>query len=137
MPEENVINQTPERFLNRRVHMANERTFLAWIRTSIGIMAFGFVLEKFSLFIKQMTFIMGQSTSDKITIPNHGYSAIFGISLIILGTLMAALSYGRYKKVQRQIDTDTWKTSSMLDAILTLFVVIIGALLTIYLILNH
>ncbi|MDO8281130.1 MAG: DUF202 domain-containing protein [Thermodesulfovibrionia bacterium] len=29
--------------LNRRVHMANERTFLAWIRTSISIMAFGFV----------------------------------------------------------------------------------------------
>lgn len=34
-------------------HMANERTFLAWIRTSIGIMAFGFVVEKFVLFIKQ------------------------------------------------------------------------------------
>jgi uncharacterized membrane protein YidH (DUF202 family) len=35
------------RVKNRRVHMANERTFLAWIRTSIGIMAFGFVIEKF------------------------------------------------------------------------------------------
>lgn len=34
------------RVRNRRVHMANERTFLAWIRTSIGIMAFGFVVEK-------------------------------------------------------------------------------------------
>jgi hypothetical protein len=30
---------------HRRVHMANERTFLSWIRTSIGIMAFGFVVE--------------------------------------------------------------------------------------------
>ena len=40
--------------LNRRVHIANERTFLAWIRTSIGVMAFGFVVEKFALFIKQM-----------------------------------------------------------------------------------
>ena len=35
------------RVKNRRVHMANERTFLAWIRTCIGIMAFGFVIEKF------------------------------------------------------------------------------------------
>jgi uncharacterized membrane protein YidH (DUF202 family) len=33
------------RVKNRRVHMANERTFLSWIRTSIGIMAFGFVVE--------------------------------------------------------------------------------------------
>jgi uncharacterized membrane protein YidH (DUF202 family) len=32
--------------------VANERTFLAWIRTAIGIMAFGFVVEKFSLFLK-------------------------------------------------------------------------------------
>ncbi len=36
------------RVKNRRVHMSNERTFLAWIRTSIGIMAFGFVLENFN-----------------------------------------------------------------------------------------
>lgn len=46
-------NQTG-RVQNRRVHMANERTFLAWIRTSIGIMAFGFVMEKFALFVKQI-----------------------------------------------------------------------------------
>jgi len=32
---------------NRRLHMANERTFLAWIRICIEIMAFEFVIEKF------------------------------------------------------------------------------------------
>ncbi|MEK7197689.1 MAG: DUF202 domain-containing protein, partial [Nitrospirota bacterium] len=44
---------------NRRVHMANERTFLAWIRTSIGIMAFGFVVERFSIFVKQVSYFLG------------------------------------------------------------------------------
>jgi putative membrane protein len=39
-------------------HLANERTFLAWVRTSIGIMAFGFVVVKFSLFTKQILFIL-------------------------------------------------------------------------------
>ena len=39
--------------------MANERTFLAWIRTSIGIMAFGFVVEKFALFLKQVSYLLG------------------------------------------------------------------------------
>jgi uncharacterized membrane protein YidH (DUF202 family) len=34
-----IEDKKSERVLNRRVHMANERTFLAWIRTSIGIMA--------------------------------------------------------------------------------------------------
>lgn len=42
---------------NAREHLANERTLLAWIRTSIGIMAFGFVVVKFSLFIKQISLL--------------------------------------------------------------------------------
>ena len=33
-------------------HAANERTFLAWVRTSIAIMAFGFLVEKFDLFLE-------------------------------------------------------------------------------------
>ncbi|MDA8423568.1 MAG: DUF202 domain-containing protein, partial [Nitrospiraceae bacterium] len=48
---------------NRRVHMANERTFLAWIRTSVAIMAFGFVVEKFSLFVKQMAYYLGKGVT--------------------------------------------------------------------------
>ena len=46
-------------------HLANERTFLAWMRTSIGIMAFGFVVVKFSLFIKQISLILGKKMSFK------------------------------------------------------------------------
>jgi len=130
-------DKQPERFLNRRVHMANERTFLAWIRTSIGIMAFGFVVEKFALFTRQMAVILGKSTMGNAQFPSHGYSAILGIFLVGLGTVMAALSFVRYKKVQKQIDTDTWKTSSTLDALLTLAVFTIGILLVIYLIYNH
>ena len=33
-------------------HAANERTFLAWVRTAIAVMAFGFVIERFDLFLK-------------------------------------------------------------------------------------
>ena len=58
---EGMTKENPEiiqiRVQNRRVHMANERTFLAWIRTAIGIMAFGFVVEKFSLFLKYLALI--------------------------------------------------------------------------------
>ncbi len=39
-------------------HLANERTYLAWVRTSIGIMAFGFVVVKFNLFIKQIAIVL-------------------------------------------------------------------------------
>jgi len=110
--------------------MANERTFLAWIRTSIGIMAFGFVVEKFDLFVKQLSYFLGK----EITPPSHGYSSIFSILLVALGALMGALSFIRYKKIERQIDEDTYKPSLILDILLAISVLVIGIFLVIYLI---
>ncbi len=127
-------DKTLEKVRNRRVHMANERTFLAWIRTSIGIMAFGFVVEKFALFMKQMAIILGKSTIGEALPPSHGYSSIVGIFLVGLGALMGALAFIRYKKVEKQIDEDTWQPSSILDALLTLSVLAVGIFLVVYLI---
>jgi len=118
------------RVRNRRVHMANERTFLAWIRTSIGVMAFGFVVEKFALFLKQVSYILGKETQP----PSHGYSSVFGIFLIGLGALMGVLAFIRYKKVEKQIDEDTYQPSLILDVLLAMSVLAIGVFLIIYLI---
>src|SRR5512139_3654892 len=98
---------------NRRVHFANERTYLAWIRTSIGIMAFGFVVEKFGLFVKQVSYFLSKpgATAGHLTEtlpPPPGYSSLLGIFLVGLGALMAVLSFIRYKKVERQIDADSY-----------------------------
>lgn len=114
---------------NRRVHMANERTFLAWIRTSIGIMAFGFVVEKFALFVRQISYFLGK----EIPPPSHGYSSFFGIFLVGLGALMGVLSFIRYKKVEKQIDKDAYQPSLILDILLTISVLAIGIFLVIYL----
>ena len=129
-------NKESKKVGNRRVHMANERTFLAWIRTSIGIMAFGFVVEKFALFIKQMSIILEQSTHGNTLPPSTGYSAIIGIFLIGLGTLLVLLSFIRYKKVARQIEDDTFRTSFKHDLILTVSILTVGIFLVIYLIYN-
>jgi len=130
-------DEEPDRLLNRRVHMANERTFLAWIRTSIGIMAFGFVVEKFALFTKQMSMILDKPTTGESLLSSHGYSAILGIFLVALGTVMSGLAFLKYKRVEKQIDADTWHHSSTLDAILTWTVLAVGILLVVYLIYNH
>ena len=119
---------------NRRVNMANERTFLAWIRTSVGIMAFGFVVERFTLFIKQMSHILGPSNIEITLPPSHGYSSIAGIYLVCLGALMSALAFIRYKKVERQIYEDSYQPASTLIILLTLSVLAIGVFLVIYLI---
>ncbi|PIV41090.1 MAG: hypothetical protein COS28_06100 [Nitrospirae bacterium CG02_land_8_20_14_3_00_44_33] len=115
---------------NRRVHLANERTFLAWIRTSIGIMAFGFVVERFSIFVKQVSYFLGK----EVSLPSRGYSAALGISLVALGALMGVLSFIRYKKIEKEIDEDTYQSSLILDIMLALAVLVIGIFLVIYLI---
>ncbi len=115
---------------NRRVHMANERTFLAWIRTSVAIMAFGFVVEKFSLFVKQMAYYLGKEASP----PPPGYSSIIGIILVGLGVVMGVLAYIRYKTVERQIENDTYQSSGILSVLLFLSVLSIGIFLVLYLV---
>ncbi|OGP52371.1 MAG: hypothetical protein A2Y79_12375 [Deltaproteobacteria bacterium RBG_13_43_22] len=126
------------RVQNRRVHMANERTFLAWIRTSIGIMAFGFVVEKFALFVRQMDQYLSRTAerepSPLSSIPaSPGYSSIIGVILIGLGAMMGLLAFIRYKKVEKQIDEDTYQPSLILDILLTLSIVSVGFFLIIYL----
>jgi putative membrane protein len=118
------------RVRNRRVHMANERTFLSWIRTSIAIMAFGFVVERFAIFTKQFSFLAGKT----VAAPPRGYSTVFGIILVALGALMGVLAFIRYKKIEMQIDEDTYRPSLILDVLLMISSIAIGMFLVIYLI---
>jgi uncharacterized membrane protein YidH (DUF202 family) len=121
---------------NRRVHMANERTFLAWIRTSMGIMAFGFVVEKFALFLKQVTYFLGKTEPLMARPPaaSTGYSSILGVFLVALGALMGLLAFIKYKKIEKEIDEDTFKPSILLDALLTIAILSVGVFLVFVLI---
>ncbi len=130
--------QTPEdykpaRSPNRRVHLANERTFLAWIRTSIGIMAFGFVVERFALFMKQFSFLLGKSGETPHLHIGHIYSSVFGIILIALGVIIAVLAFVRYKQFEQRIEESTFQLSYTLDIILLLSVMITGIFLVFFL----
>ncbi len=111
-------------------HLANERTFLAWIRTSIGIMAFGFVVVKFSLFVKQISLILGKEN----VIHSKGYSGILGIALVAVGTVTAVLSYIRYKQTESQLNDGRYKHSSLLITLLTAFIFLVSILLIVYLV---
>ena len=110
-------------------HLANERTFLAWIRTSIGIMAFGFVVVKFSLFVKQVSLIIGKENP----IQNRGYSAIVGIILVAVGTLTSVLAYLRYRQTSRQLQDGLYTSSPLLITVVTAFIFFVSALLIAYL----
>ncbi len=121
---------------NRRVHMANERTFLAWIRTSIAIMAFGFVVERFAIFMNQLSALLGGGGPH--TIQQAGAMAgsktsWIGLCLVGLGALMGVMAFVRYKKTERQIDEGSYQTSLVLDTLLVLAVACVGVFLVILL----
>ena len=110
-------------------HLANERTYLAWVRTGIGIMAFGFVVVKFSLFVKQISFVL--QTEDATT--PHGYSASIGIVLVILGTLAILFAFMQYRRIENQLRNGTYKPKTLLTSFLTGVILLISILLIAYL----
>src|SRR5580658_4813832 len=74
-------------------HAANERTFLAWVRTAIAVMAFGFIVEKFDLFLE----IAAPSLVGRTLLPpGQRLGNIAGLALIGMGTLMVAISAVRF-----------------------------------------
>ena len=93
-------------------------------------MAFGFVVVKFSLFLKQISIILGKGIVDQ----SKGYSSVAGIVLVIVGAIAAVLSYIRYKKTAKQLDAGYYKHSSLLMTILTAFIFSVSGFLIIYLI---
>jgi|SRR5579862_2920112 len=117
------------KFNNVNEHLANERTFLAWMRTGIGIMAFGFVVVKFSLFIKQVSIILGK----QINLSQHYYSNIIGIVLVGLGSASLIISFLQYKRTEKQINEGNFISSSLSKSILTIFIFFISICLIIYL----
>ena len=130
-----------------REHLANERTFLAWIRTSIGIMAFGFVLERFSFFLRKLVFLektgffedrgrtLGPKAGKALRLFNTpGYSAVLGIVFVVFGILLAFFAFVRYRKVGKEIDEQKYYPKTSLNIALTAFVLTTGILLLAYLI---
>lgn len=115
-------------------HLANERTFLAWVRTGIALMGFGFVIVKFALFIRQLSSML---VPDK-QIPDQGkgYSAVIGVVMVVLGALMIALSYFRYRNIEKQLNNNDYYPSGWLAATVTFSLIAGAILLVLYLLPN-
>ena len=103
-------------------HMANERTFLAWIRTSIAIMAFGFVVERFAIFVRQVAVLTSHSHLPQAP----SFSKVIGFVLVIAGALISLLAYIKFRITARQIDQETYRTYYLFDLALTVLVILVG-----------
>jgi putative membrane protein len=78
-----------------RVYFAAERTLLAWIRTGMTIMAFGFVVARFGLFLRLLRPETGQP------IPRGGVSPYLGAMLVVIGVVAISAGTKRYREFCR------------------------------------
>jgi len=113
-------------------HSANERTFLAWVRTSIGVIAFGFLVERFDLFL---AFVAPEAIKNKIAVPRGEFGQVAGLVLIVLGIFMIVVAAARFARSAREIDDEKIfpGTGSRIDLALAALLVLLAVALLFYL----
>ena len=80
-----------------RIYMAAERTFLAWLRTGVALMGFGFVVERFGLFLQMVA-------HQPLSGSQRGFSLGIGVFMLLLGAVVALISARQFRQVARNLD---------------------------------
>ena len=111
-----------------RDHLANERTFLAWVRTSVAVVVFGFAIGRFAVAMRQLTAFQGQAA--KAT----GFSVWMGTAAIIAGVGMVTSGLMRYRKTRAQLDAGKFEPAGFIVDLVTVLTVLFGLALAGYLV---
>lgn len=109
-------------------HLANERTFLAWIRTSFSIIIFGFVVARFSVALREFFLLQHHA------ITGSDDSLNIGISFMIVGIFFSISALIRYQLTMRHIESATFRPTNIITIFLGIFSAFFGVVLVSYLI---
>jgi putative membrane protein len=109
-------------------HAANERTFLAWTRTGLAVVAFGFVVEKFNGMVETVAGTASPAAAQKLLIQRLAapMGRFDGIALILTGIALIVIAGMRYARTAQLIDkqefasTGHGRTEMVLTVLLTL-----------------
>ncbi len=133
MPETSAKDPQPSITSNpnlARDHLANERTFLAWVRTGVAIVVFGFAIGRFAVAIRQWMQLEGQGH----VVPTAGLSVWFGTTAIISGVLVCVAGLVRYRRTREQIDSGNFQPAGFIIDIVGIMTALFGLALAAYLI---
>ncbi len=108
-------------------HLANERTFLAWIRTSISIIVFGFVVAKFGITLREFLRFQGIAKQES------GLSLGMGIAFMAMGVFMAVVALFRYRTTQQRLEAGEFKPAKAVIVFLGIVTALFGVILAAYL----
>jgi putative membrane protein len=113
-------------------YLANERTFLAWIRTCIAVISLGFVIARFGVWLREFSGRMGA----KGDIQSTGFSLVTGVAMMALGSVLTILAAWRYRAINRAIDRGEFQADRGLVIAVTVAVALLGAAMIAYLLLT-
>lgn len=105
-------------------YLANERTFLAWVRTGVTIVAQGFVVVKFGLLTRELR--GGSQGGSRLSAP-------IGIALVVLGGTLVVLALLRTRRAERGIAAGTYQPAPLLTTALAVGIALVAMLLAAYL----
>jgi putative membrane protein len=118
-------------------HAANERTFLAWVRTGIAVIAFGFVIEKFNLIVLTMaaansTYPARSILIEKLSGPLGRYD---GLALVLVGVVLIIAAAVRFVRIGRRLDDQQEHSASGVraDLIMSALLALVVASFSFYL----
>ena len=125
---ETPVGGKPEADL--RDYLAEERTFLAWIRTGLTLMGFGFVVARFGLFLEVMQITRGGSAAQP-----HGLSPWFGTAFIAVGVAVDLFSIRRHRRLVGELNRGQFAVHrpSQQAVMLALFLALVGVAMALYL----
>ena len=110
-----------------RDHLANERTFLAWVRTGAAIVVFGFAIGRFSIALRQLTALEGHP------VHRSGISVWMGAMSIVLGVLLVVAGLFRYRQTRDRLDQGKFEPAGFVLDLVTILTVLFGLVLAGYL----
>ncbi len=117
---------TPDSPVDRqREHQANERTFLAWVRTSIALIGFGFAIARFGIFLRQLELTLTQQEPQARSFFSSEH---LGVSLVVFGVVTIALAAWRYNQVFWQIERGNYRPDRSIVWLMTAVVMVLGLL---------
>jgi putative membrane protein len=113
-----------------RDHLANERTFLAWIRTGVAIVVFGFALGRFAIALRQWIQFEGHGR----VIPTSGVSVWFGTVAILGGVAVCLVGLARYRRTREQLNSGKFEPAGFVIDLVAIVTMLFGLALAAYLV---
>lgn len=120
---EKSVDTTTDPSKHGTEYLANERTFLAWVRTCIAIVTLGFVVAKFSVWLHELGVELGSPQAAT----HRNASMLIGLAMMAFGGILSLLSAWRYHSVNRAIEAGALKADIKLVVLVAVAVAALSA----------